>query len=277
MGVPEKDLVPISPPRGTAPHIWIRPFVLILVFSLYTAQRIVFNSECAIGHGRGGVPGPARQSALVVRGLARRGEGSPDAVAGFAGPSGSNRPTMPQTCRQCARLNPDEAAFCYYEGRPLGKPGAPARRIVSCLAPFFAPFVFPSGRSCRNFDQLAQGCLEEWDSAIEMLRRGYLESFFARIERPDLATAARAAAHDHDVQRGLDHLLELLPTSNEVLPPRLRLASLEINLGPMRVGEDRKLDLALTNGGMRLLYGTVVSGALWLCFLNDTTTTEKSF
>ena len=42
---------------------------------------------------------------------------------------------------------------------------------------FSSPFVFPSGRACRNFNELALACQEEWDSAKEMLQQGFLGTF----------------------------------------------------------------------------------------------------
>ena len=59
-------------------------------------------------------------------------------------------------CPRCRRTNPGAAVFCYFDGAEL-RPhvdgvGAPVyNRLLK-------EFEFPSGRRCRTFDELAQGC-----------------------------------------------------------------------------------------------------------------------
>ncbi len=167
---------------------------------------------------------------------------------------------MANTCAHCSRVNPPGAAYCYYDGASLNRQGGP-QNIGS--QPFPTPFVFPSGRPCRSFDQLALACQEEWPAAVQMLRQGHLERFLGGMGRIDLAVAAREAAAFPDPDRGLDQLLERLPT--QVLqPPKIRVEPADLNLGTLRPDTDHRFELHLANQGMRLLYGAVASDAKWL-------------
>src|SRR5207245_1389726 len=74
------------------------------------------------------------------------------------------------------------------------------------------PFVFPSGQSCRNFDQLALACHNDWTAALNFLRQRDLANFLAGLGRIDLAQAARAAARQPNVDLALDQSLAALPT-----------------------------------------------------------------
>ena len=47
---------------------------------------------------------------------------------------------------------------------------------------------------------------------LDLLQKGYLEAFLGGLGRMDLALAARAAAAAADRDRGLDDLLNRLPT-----------------------------------------------------------------
>src|SRR5207253_2825557 len=112
-------------------------------------------------------------------------------------PQGSK--TMPATtCSQCRRANPAGAAFCYFDGTLLNGHGA-AGPVAPVRQAFAHPFVFPTGRQCRTFDELALACHEEWDEARALLLQGYLERSLVRLRRTDLARAAphppRAAHH----------------------------------------------------------------------------------
>jgi hypothetical protein len=162
---------------------------------------------------------------------------------------------MTQTCSKCSRLNPREAAYCYYDGTMLdGRGNGGPVKVGS--RPFHSPFVFPSGLVCRNFDEFVLACQEHWGVVLGLLQQGYLESFLSSQGRMDLALAAREAAKFPDRERGLDQLLAKLP-SGVLRPPRLRVEPGEINLGLLHVGEDRRFEMALENQGMRLLYGSV--------------------
>src|SRR5437879_5230835 len=129
---------------------------------------------------------------------------------------------MAQLCSKCSRANPPEAVYCYFDGFVLGgheRAGGP--RAIGAQ-PFSSPFVFPTGKTCRSFDELALACQEDWSTACELLKDGYLESFLGGLGRIDLALAAKEAARFPDAERGLDQLLEKLPSSS-LDEPRLRV------------------------------------------------------
>src|SRR3954447_8225186 len=65
---------------------------------------------------------------------------------------------MSQTCTKCSNVNPDDASYCYYDGAVLAGHSANGGPVNLGSQPFPSPFVFPSGQSCRNFDQLATAC-----------------------------------------------------------------------------------------------------------------------
>jgi hypothetical protein len=184
---------------------------------------------------------------------------------------------MTLTCTTCRRVNPAEATYCYHDGSLLPGHGAGRGGPVNAGTMLFpGEFVFPSGRRCRNFDELALGCVQDWPAAVELLQGGYLESFLGGIGRADLAVAARQAAQFPDRDRGLDMLLEKLPTQ-VIEPPRLQVEPLVINLGLMQIGEDRRFELHLVNQGMRLLYGSLTVDKGWLALGDEPGVPEKSF
>src|SRR4051794_21287518 len=113
---------------------------------------------------------------------------------------------MTLVCRRCARVNPAGARFCYHDGLPLDGQGSGGPIAVGAQ-PFLAPFVFPSGRTCRSFDELVIACEEDWDGGREVLKQGYLQGFFGGLGRADLARTARLAAQEPDLDSGLDQLL----------------------------------------------------------------------
>lgn len=181
---------------------------------------------------------------------------------------------MSLVCAQCSRVNPPEAAYCYHDGAALaGRAGGP---INAGVAPFPNQFVFPDGHACRNFDQLALACQQNWAAAISLLQQGFLGSFFGGMGRVDLAMAAQEAAKFPDLDRGLDQLLAKLP-SQALQGPKLQAEPSEINLGQVKIGEDRNTELHLTNLGMRLLYGTVTSDCEWLALGEGAGHVEKMF
>jgi hypothetical protein len=183
---------------------------------------------------------------------------------------------MVQTCSKCARANPAEAVYCYFDGFVLGGHSRNGGPVAVGAQAFNHPFVFPGGRQCRSFDELALACQEEWAAACDLLQKGYLAGFFNGLGRVDLSQAAREAAKFPDPDRGLDQLLAKLPT--EVLAePHLRVETLEINLGVLSPGDQRDFHLHLENQGMRLVHGTVscVEGN-WLA-LGDADVNEKHF
>ena len=90
-------------------------------------------------------------------------------------------------CPRCQRANPDGSLYCYFDGVALqvGADGAAGRLSQE--------FAFPSGRRCRSFEELAQGCTDEWTSARDLLRQGTFHKYFIGIGRHDLARAAQDA------------------------------------------------------------------------------------
>ena len=182
---------------------------------------------------------------------------------------------MTHVCRQCSRVNPADASFCYWDGAILaGASGGGPINVGS--APFPSQFIFPGGQICRNFDQLATTCQQHWQSAVDLLKQGFFSSFLGGLGRADLAMAANEAAKYPDADRGLDQLLAKLPT--QVLqPPKVKVEPSEINLGQLRMGTDRNIELHLSNQGMRLAYGSIVSDCKWLTFGEGAGAVEKLF
>lgn len=173
---------------------------------------------------------------------------------------------MPQICRQCSRANPAEATYCYFDGVLLHRApdGVVAAGSINFGARAFStPFVFPSGKICRSFNELVQVCSRAPAEALDVLRQGYLENFLSSQGRADLAHAARQAIRAPSAEQGLDEFLSRLP-GNALSPPALRVHPPEIDLGVVKVGEDRRFELIVRNDGMGLLRGTVTSGASWL-------------
>jgi hypothetical protein len=171
---------------------------------------------------------------------------------------------MAQRCSVCSRVNPDEARYCYHDGAVLAGGNGYAGPVAVGSQSFPSPFVFPSGRACRTFDELVLGCEADWEGARDILRRGYLEGFLAATGRADLAAVARKASGETDIDRALDELLSKLPGDIRE-GPQLRVEPMEVNLGRVPRGEDRQFDLLIENQGMGLLSGAVtVSGAPWL-------------
>jgi hypothetical protein len=184
---------------------------------------------------------------------------------------------MVQTCSRCARVNPDEASYCYYDGVALGGHRGNGAPVNTGVQPFPLPFTFPSGKTCRNFDQLGLGCQEQWSEALELLQQGYLESFLGSLGRADLARAAREAARVEDRDRGLDEFLAKLPT-DVVEGAKLEVEPTIVNLGVLRPHEDRQWELHLANKGMRLLYGSVAcDDCLWLAVGDSPGAPQKWF
>jgi len=167
---------------------------------------------------------------------------------------------MSVVCRQCSRQQPQTAQFCWFDGAPLAGLKGP---MNPGQAPFPAPFAFDGRMVCNNFDQLALACQSNWPKAVEHLRQGAFLPFFRNLGRADLAFAAKEAANFPDADRGLDQLLEKLPTQ-ALQGPQLRVQPTELNLGLVQVGVDRTLDLHLENLGMRLIYGAVSSNVPWM-------------
>jgi hypothetical protein len=167
---------------------------------------------------------------------------------------------MVQLCPRCQRANPVAAVFCHFDGYLL-KQGA-AAAVTGTLA---QEFVFPSGRHCRTWDDLVQGCYNDWEEACELLRTGAFLRFLGRIGRADLARAAQDAQTQADLDLGLLSFVEQLPSSSGHAP-RLDIYPRRLIVGPLRVGEQRPFELTILNQGKGLLQGKVkvAAGEQWL-------------
>jgi hypothetical protein len=170
-------------------------------------------------------------------------------------------------CPRCQRSNPDEALYCHFDGAELrpadGK--ADARR----LGQLPHAFVFPSGRRCHSFEELAKGCQEEWEAARDLLAQGAFHQFLSSSGRMDLARAAQTAQRQADPDVALDSFLSNLPVKQEQ-GPQLDLNPRRLNLGMLHVGETRQVRLTILNQGQGLLHGTlaVAEGNTWLRLAN---------
>lgn len=170
---------------------------------------------------------------------------------------------MAQVCSKCSNVNPVEAVYCFYDGMLLSTGNGSGGPVNAGAAPFPTPFVFPTGQTCQNFDQLALTCEQNWLAATDVLKQGFLVGFFGGLGRADLAISAKEAAAHPDIHRGLDQLLAKLPT--QVLEsPKLKVEPSSVNLGVVPMGTDRHFDITLINQGMRLLYGTIASDSKWM-------------
>lgn len=166
---------------------------------------------------------------------------------------------MVQLCPRCQRANPARAIFCHFDGqllRPGG--GAPTGQLLQ-------EFVFPSGRRCATFDELARGCHAEWEDARRLLHGGVFTSFLAGVGRADLSRAAAEAQALSDADLALTTFLASLPAGPGA-GPKLGLAPHRLVLGPVHVGERRQAQVRVVNEGQGLLQGRlqVADDCPWL-------------
>jgi hypothetical protein len=184
---------------------------------------------------------------------------------------------MALICRTCSRANPADARYCYNDGFALDGATGGRGPIAIGAQPFSHAFVFPSGRSCRNFDELAIACDTDWNNAKDLLKQGFLERFLGGMGRVDLAMAARQAAAEPDLDRALDNFLGKLPSSTRD-PAKLVAAPLEVNLGILSRDANSSFSLNLENQGMGLLYGSVAAADTpWLAIGEGAGTPNKLF
>jgi hypothetical protein len=182
---------------------------------------------------------------------------------------------MSRVCRTCSRVNPPEAFYCYYDGVVLDGHALNDGPIAVGAQPFLTPFVFPSGRACRNFDELVQACDTEWQVAQNLLEHDFFEGFFRGMGRADLAMAARQCARSGDHDRALDQFLGKLPCTKRE-PAKLFAQPLEVNLGQISRTHDHRFVLALENQGSGLLYGTVLcADTNWLAIGDGATASPQ--
>jgi hypothetical protein len=167
---------------------------------------------------------------------------------------------MTLLCPRCQRTNPAEAVFCHFDGVVLRQDYA--GRGTAQLP---QEFVFPSGRRCRTYDELVQGCQYEWEDAREILRRGEFAPYLARIGRHDLARAAQEARSYPDPDIALHEFVASLPGA-QAQGPRLDLRPRRLQVGPLPAGRQTEVRLTVANQGTGILQGklTVGEGARWL-------------
>src|SRR5438552_5827299 len=112
-------------------------------------------------------------------------------------------------CSRCHRANPNEAAFCYFDGTELRRLPGPEEGNRDVQLPH--QFVFPSGRGCRTYDDLVQACQAEWEVARDLLSKGVFQQFLAAAGRMDLAQAAQPTKGLLDPDITLNNFLASLP------------------------------------------------------------------
>src|SRR6516162_8402618 len=162
-------------------------------------------------------------------------------------------------CPSCQRANPANAVYCHHDGMALRVPEG--GQGVGSLP---HEFVFTSGRRCRTYDELVQGCHYEWEDARVMLRKGVFAQYMASIGRMDLVRAAKEAQGNSDPDIALHAFVGALPVA-QVQGPRLELTPRRLILGTLVAGESRSVALTVSNGGKGLLQGKLtVSGGDWL-------------
>jgi hypothetical protein len=156
--------------------------------------------------------------------------------------------------------------YCYFDGVVLDQ------RLAGAVSPsrMLQEFTFPSGRRCKTFDDLVQGCQYEWEDARHMLRNGDFTRYFAQIGRHDLARIAQENQKQPDSDIALHTFLDQLPAS-QIQGPRLDLNPRRLMIGGVRPGEQRHISLTILNQGKGLLQGkvTVSEGSQWLKIAGD--------
>jgi hypothetical protein len=184
-----------------------------------------------------------------------------------------------QTCPRCQRVNPDEAAYCYFDGLDLRDGGADGSSVPLAIPIDAGParlpheFVFPTGRHCLTYDELVQGCLEDWASARDLLRQGAFGHFLTGAGRLDLARAAAECVRQHaDADLSLDAFLARLPAT-QVPKAELELQPRKLLLGTLATGESRQVKLVVLNIGSGILHGniSILEGGHWLRFAGNGT------
>jgi hypothetical protein len=176
-----------------------------------------------------------------------------------------------QICHRCQRASPELAAYCYFDGAELrGNQDGSAFRMPG-------EFVFPSGRTCRTYDELAQACQEEWAAARDLLRRGTFGQFFGSCGRADLVRASEDAGTQENPDIALTTFLAALP-GVRTQTPKLDINPRRFLLGHMLAGETRELSLTVLNQGQGTLQGTVAvtEGQSWVRLAAGKTEHEAS-
>jgi hypothetical protein len=126
-------------------------------------------------------------------------------------------------------------------------------------------FQFPSGRRCRTFDELVQGCMEEWPAARELLRQGTFHKYLSGLGRHDLAKAAQDANTQLNADIALNSFVNALPVARPT-SARIDIHPRRAALGQLASGEQRQVQFTINNLGPGTLQGTVSvsEGGDWL-------------
>ena len=101
-------------------------------------------------------------------------------------------------CPRCQRANPTEAAFCHFDGAELRRASGRGNGERDVRLP--REFVFPSGRCCRTYDDLVQGCQIEWEVARDLLSQGVFQQFLATGGRMDMTPTMDLQTNPPDLQ-----------------------------------------------------------------------------
>ncbi|MEY4945426.1 MAG: hypothetical protein RIR22_127, partial [Planctomycetota bacterium] len=178
------------------------------------------------------------------------------------------------TCKRCGNANPLEASFCFFDGQLLQNANNPSLTKKPELA---IPFVFPDGRKCISFDELALTILDEWNESKNLLKDGTFAKFFQKIGRPDLSVRSEKYRVFPDADLGLDDLINCLPVSIN-LKPELQTEIERINLGILKPGDDRDLYIQLKNTGLGMIKGSAVINCpdFWITLGDGSGTNQKS-
>jgi len=96
-------------------------------------------------------------------------------------------------CSRCGHVNPPGAMYCHFDGLALGGETNGTGRLDSGSVLFLSPFIFPSGRTCRNFNELILAAEDNWHEAQGLLQDGFIGGFLGAIGRGDLARLAGQA------------------------------------------------------------------------------------
>ena len=186
---------------------------------------------------------------------------------------------MSQTCRDCCRVNPSEAAYCYYDGVQLNGRGdlpTDGSSISFSNWVFPNPFVFPSGEVCRNFPSSPAPAARTRRGPTTCCRP-------ASSNRSSARWAASTWPWRHARRHATPTASAASTTSSPSCPappwsrPSSKSEPAEIDLGTVQVGEERRFDLVLRNGGDRLLFGKAAADDCPWLVLGDSGTAEKLF
>ena len=173
---------------------------------------------------------------------------------------------------------PADAVYCYYDGLVLGGHGRDGGPVAVGSQPFASPFVFPSGRACRSFDELALACQDDWKAARELLQAGLpRQPSSAASAASTWSMAAKEAAKFPDHDRGLDQLLDKLP-ADVLQPPKLsRRNAGDQPRRPAVRHDGGKFELELENQGSGCCTAPSPAPTAWLSFGDARRRSQKHF